>query len=181
MSPEQLWLVAVRAMEQRGQAFCPVGCRSKLAAGSLGSGLDWGGYLGADHHLQPSKRTLTPAAIRGPLPLPALQPGGRARWGSPERCSFFWDFHGVWVCPGGPYTCSLSPAQEVFKERIGYPHLLEVLQSHGPPTRRLLQELLNMVRSKAWVWGSRGSQDRVRLPVEGEPSTLGALLAMGVM
>lgn len=39
------------------------------------------------------------------------------------------------------------PAQEVFKERIGYPHLHEVLQSHGPPTHRLLQELLNMVRA----------------------------------
>lgn len=68
----------------------------------------------------------------------------------------------------------------MFKERIGYPHLLEVLQSHGPPTRRLLQELLNMVRSKAWAWRSRGSQDRVRVPAEGESSTLGALLAMGV-
>ena len=32
----------------------------------------------------------------------------------------------------------------MFKERIGYPHLHEVLQSHGPPTHRLLQELLNM-------------------------------------
>lgn len=37
--------------------------------------------------------------------------------------------------------------QEVFKERIGYQHLQEVLQSHGPPTHRLLQELLNMVRT----------------------------------
>lgn len=37
--------------------------------------------------------------------------------------------------------------QEVFKERIGYPHLQEVLQNHGPPTHRLLQELLNMVRA----------------------------------
>ncbi|XP_054992464.1 neurobeachin-like protein 2 isoform X1 [Sorex araneus] len=35
-------------------------------------------------------------------------------------------------------------AKEVFKERIGYSHLHEVLQSHGPPTHRLLQELLNM-------------------------------------
>lgn len=35
-------------------------------------------------------------------------------------------------------------AKEVFKERIGYPHLHEVLQSHGPPTHRLLQELLDM-------------------------------------
>lgn len=42
-----------------------------------------------------------------------------------------------------------APAQEVFKERIGYPHLHEVLQSHGPPTHRLLQELLNMVRAGA--------------------------------
>ncbi|XP_046540316.1 neurobeachin-like protein 2 isoform X3 [Equus quagga] len=44
-------------------------------------------------------------------------------------------------------TCIMSSspsAKEVFKERIGYPHLHEVLQSHGPPTHRLLQELLNM-------------------------------------
>ncbi|XP_060060817.1 neurobeachin-like protein 2 isoform X4 [Erinaceus europaeus] len=44
-------------------------------------------------------------------------------------------------------TCIMngSPsAKEVFKERIGYAHLHEVLQSHGPPTHRLLQELLNM-------------------------------------
>ncbi|XP_066208131.1 neurobeachin-like protein 2 isoform X1 [Saccopteryx leptura] len=44
-------------------------------------------------------------------------------------------------------TCIMSgspSAKEVFKERIGYPHLYEVLQSHGPPTHRLLQELLNM-------------------------------------
>lgn len=53
-----------------------------------------------------------------------------------------------------------NPAQEVFKERIGYPHLHEVLQSHGPPTHRLLQELLNMVRARAfWGQGPRGSQD----------------------
>ncbi|XP_057622636.1 neurobeachin-like protein 2 isoform X1 [Chionomys nivalis] len=44
-------------------------------------------------------------------------------------------------------TCIMSgspSAKEVFKERIGYQHLQEVLQSHGPPTQRLLQELLNM-------------------------------------
>ncbi|XP_017521315.2 neurobeachin-like protein 2 isoform X8 [Manis javanica] len=44
-------------------------------------------------------------------------------------------------------TCIMSgspSAKEVFKERIGYPHLQEVLQSHGPATHRLLQELLNM-------------------------------------
>ncbi|KAM6169581.1 LOW QUALITY PROTEIN: neurobeachin-like protein 2 [Rhynchocyon petersi] len=44
-------------------------------------------------------------------------------------------------------TCIMSgspSAKEVFKERIGYPHLQELLQSHGPPTHRLLQELLNM-------------------------------------
>lgn len=35
--------------------------------------------------------------------------------------------------------------QEVFKERIGYAHLYEVLRSQGQPTQRLLQELLNMV------------------------------------
>nr|XP_056713128.1 neurobeachin-like protein 2 [Euleptes europaea] len=35
-------------------------------------------------------------------------------------------------------------AKEVFKERIGYSHLYEVLKSRSQPTRRLLQELLNM-------------------------------------
>ncbi|KAM9305247.1 neurobeachin-like protein 1 [Gastrophryne carolinensis] len=35
-------------------------------------------------------------------------------------------------------------AKEVFKERIGYPHLLEVLKSLGQPSRMLLEELLNM-------------------------------------
>ncbi|XP_072858872.2 neurobeachin-like protein 2 isoform X3 [Pogona vitticeps] len=40
---------------------------------------------------------------------------------------------------------SHSPsAKEVFKERIGYSHLHEVLKSQTQPTRRLLQELLNM-------------------------------------
>nr|XP_023403888.1 neurobeachin-like protein 2 [Loxodonta africana] len=44
-------------------------------------------------------------------------------------------------------TCIMSgspSAKEVFKERIGYPQLQEILQSHGAPTHRLLQELLNM-------------------------------------
>lgn len=63
----------------------------------------------------------------------------------------------------GP-TSVLTPfppvlAQEVFKERIGYPHLHEVLQSHGPPTHRLLQELLNMVRAGLGVRAPMGSQD----------------------
>ncbi|XP_075444218.1 neurobeachin-like protein 2 isoform X2 [Ascaphus truei] len=35
-------------------------------------------------------------------------------------------------------------AKEVFKERIGYSHLYEVLKSQSQPTKRLLQELLNM-------------------------------------
>uniref|UniRef100_A0A8C8SSA1 Neurobeachin-like protein 2 n=1 Tax=Pelusios castaneus TaxID=367368 RepID=A0A8C8SSA1_9SAUR len=40
---------------------------------------------------------------------------------------------------------SNSPsAKEVFKERIGYSHLFEVLKSQTQPTARLLQELLNM-------------------------------------
>ncbi|XP_075464697.1 neurobeachin-like protein 1 isoform X2 [Ascaphus truei] len=38
-----------------------------------------------------------------------------------------------------------SPAaKEVFKERIGYTHLFEVLKSLGQPSRVLLEELLNM-------------------------------------
>ncbi|NXB39451.1 NBEL2 protein, partial [Eulacestoma nigropectus] len=48
---------------------------------------------------------------------------------------------------------SNSPsAKEVFKERIGYAHLYEVLRSQGQPTQRLLQELLNMA-----VEGDHGS------------------------
>ncbi|XP_028924584.1 neurobeachin-like protein 1 isoform X1 [Ornithorhynchus anatinus] len=38
-----------------------------------------------------------------------------------------------------------SPAaKEVFKERIGYAHMFEVLKSLGPPSRELLKELMNM-------------------------------------
>ena len=57
-------------------------------------------------------------------------------------------------------TCIMSgspSAKEVFKERIGYPHLHEVLQSHGPPTHRLLQELLNMAVAGPWDQGPEGS------------------------
>ncbi|KAJ8354366.1 hypothetical protein SKAU_G00219330 [Synaphobranchus kaupii] len=40
---------------------------------------------------------------------------------------------------------SNSPsAKEVFKERIGYSHLFDVLKSQGQPNKRLLQELMNM-------------------------------------
>lgn len=38
------------------------------------------------------------------------------------------------------------PLQEVFKERIGYSQLFDVLKSQGQPTKRLLQELMNMVK-----------------------------------
>ncbi|XP_039972846.1 neurobeachin-like protein 2 isoform X5 [Xiphias gladius] len=41
------------------------------------------------------------------------------------------------------YFCLLPP-QEVFKERIGYSQLFDVLRSQGQPTKRLLQELMNM-------------------------------------
>lgn len=43
------------------------------------------------------------------------------------------------------YFCLLPP-QEVFKERIGYSQLFDVLRSQGQPTKRLLQELMNMVK-----------------------------------
>lgn len=42
------------------------------------------------------------------------------------------------------YFCLLP--QEVFKERIGYSQLFDVLKSQGQPTKRLLQELMNMVK-----------------------------------
>ncbi|XP_070767640.1 neurobeachin-like protein 2 [Enoplosus armatus] len=37
-----------------------------------------------------------------------------------------------------------TSAKEVFKERIGYSQLFDVLKSQGQPTKRLLQELMNM-------------------------------------
>ncbi|XP_069067022.1 neurobeachin-like protein 2 isoform X2 [Pleurodeles waltl] len=40
--------------------------------------------------------------------------------------------------------CNSPSAKEVFKERIGYPHLYEVLKTQSQPTKSLLQELLNM-------------------------------------
>ncbi|XP_072572045.1 neurobeachin-like protein 2 isoform X2 [Paramormyrops kingsleyae] len=39
---------------------------------------------------------------------------------------------------------SSTSAKEVFKERIGYSQLFDVLKSQGQPTRRLLEELMNM-------------------------------------
>lgn len=42
------------------------------------------------------------------------------------------------------YFCVIP--QEVFKERIGYSQLFDVLKSQGQPTKRLLQELMNMVK-----------------------------------
>lgn len=42
---------------------------------------------------------------------------------------------------------NLTPTQEVFKERIGYTHLYEVLVSLGQPSRNLLKELMNMVNT----------------------------------
>uniref|UniRef100_A0A8C5MFF3 Neurobeachin-like protein 2 n=1 Tax=Leptobrachium leishanense TaxID=445787 RepID=A0A8C5MFF3_9ANUR len=45
-------------------------------------------------------------------------------------------------------------AKEVFKERIGYPHLFEVLKSRCHPSKRLLQELLNMAMEGVYHLGS---------------------------
>uniref|UniRef100_A0A670IP21 Neurobeachin-like protein 2 n=1 Tax=Podarcis muralis TaxID=64176 RepID=A0A670IP21_PODMU len=42
------------------------------------------------------------------------------------------------------YAMLILPPQEVFKERIGYAHIFEVLKSMGQPSRELLEELLNM-------------------------------------
>lgn len=44
------------------------------------------------------------------------------------------------------YVVNFFPLQEVFKERIGYAHILEVLKSMGQPSKELLEELMNMVR-----------------------------------
>uniref|UniRef100_A0A669DUS8 Neurobeachin-like protein 2 n=1 Tax=Oreochromis niloticus TaxID=8128 RepID=A0A669DUS8_ORENI len=49
------------------------------------------------------------------------------------------------VCSFLTAIMSNSPnAKEVFKERIGYSQLFDVLKSQGQPTKRLLQELMNM-------------------------------------
>ncbi|XP_062847864.1 neurobeachin-like protein 2 [Trichomycterus rosablanca] len=58
---------------------------------------------------------------------------------------------------------SNSPsAKEVFKERIGYSQLFDVLRSQGQPTKRLLQELMNMAvegeRSQAVPLGISNEQ-----------------------
>uniref|UniRef100_A0A670XZA6 Neurobeachin like 1 n=1 Tax=Pseudonaja textilis TaxID=8673 RepID=A0A670XZA6_PSETE len=47
---------------------------------------------------------------------------------------------------------SSPAAKEVFKERIGYAHIFEVLKSMGQPSQELLEELLNMA-----VEGDHGS------------------------
>jgi len=50
----------------------------------------------------------------------------------------------LWSSSLQPISVSF-PLQEVFKERIGYSQLFDVLKSQGQPTKRLLQELMNMV------------------------------------
>uniref|UniRef100_A0A6I8N2Q2 Neurobeachin-like protein 2 n=1 Tax=Ornithorhynchus anatinus TaxID=9258 RepID=A0A6I8N2Q2_ORNAN len=71
-------------------------------------------------------------------PEATRQPGGGAPDGDEDAIAV----HAVAVLTA---IMSNSPsAKEVFKERIGYSHLFEVLRCQGPPTRRLLQELLNM-------------------------------------
>lgn len=60
-----------------------------------------------------------------------------------SSCEVFWDKA---ARPGAAAEPDVPGClQEVFKERIGYAHLYEVLRSQGQPTQRLLQELLNMV------------------------------------
>lgn len=58
----------------------------------------------------------------------------------------------AWKCANYPLRRKclnlifVSSPQEVFKERIGYSQLFDVLKSQGQPTKRLLQELMNMVK-----------------------------------
>ncbi|XP_064361708.1 neurobeachin-like protein 2 isoform X1 [Dromaius novaehollandiae] len=79
-----------------------------------------------------------PEADEGPGELPApLQPL-EVFEGSADAVAV----HAVAVLTS---IMSNSPsAKEVFKERIGYSHLYEVLKSQGQPSQRLLQELLDM-------------------------------------
>lgn len=75
-------------------------------------------------------------------------------------------------------TSPHNPAQEVFKERIGYPHLHEILQSHGPPTHRLLQELLNMVRARACVNVPRAARTDSGAPQKASAPPWGTVLTV---
>lgn len=58
------------------------------------------------------------------------------------------------------YFC-LIPPQEVFKERIGYSQLFDVLKSQGQPTKRLLQELMNMVKHHFLVTSAESRVDNL--------------------
>lgn len=62
---------------------------------------------------------------------------------------FVYNSNNVRLCNVIYLKCNVLvlPVQEVFKERIGYNHLYEVLISLGQPSRHLLRELMNMVRS----------------------------------
>lgn len=122
----------------------------------LGQGWMGEGHLLADHHLQPSEVDPYSCIPPRPPPRPAqaqAEPGEGALRAT--ACpGFLWGVSLPWV----HIYVHVLPTQEVFKERIGYPHLQEVLQSHGPPTHRLLQELLNMVRAQGLQQGPKGSQ-----------------------
>uniref|UniRef100_A0A665U7R1 Neurobeachin-like protein 2 n=1 Tax=Echeneis naucrates TaxID=173247 RepID=A0A665U7R1_ECHNA len=72
-------------------------------------------------------------------PLPSLRLSVCSVW---EKGSDSITVHALGVLTA---IMSNSPsAKEVFKERIGYPQLFDVLKSQGQPTKRLLQELMNM-------------------------------------
>lgn len=62
---------------------------------------------------------------------------------------------------------ALRCLQEVFKERIGYNHLYEVITSLGQPSRHLLKELMNMVPKLNFLFcrggATRQSRSSVRL------------------
>uniref|UniRef100_A0ACB8G153 Neurobeachin-like protein 1 n=1 Tax=Sphaerodactylus townsendi TaxID=933632 RepID=A0ACB8G153_9SAUR len=62
-----------------------------------------------------------------------------------------------------------SPAaKEVFKERIGYAHIFEVLKSMGQPSRELLEELMNMTS----IAQTQKGMDKA---VEGDHTSVGIL------
>lgn len=64
---------------------------------------------------------------------------------------------------------ALRCLQEVFKERIGYNHLYEVITSLGQPSRHLLKELMNMVSKLNFLFChggvTRQSRSSVRLKI----------------
>lgn len=129
---------------QEGQALWAGGCQSR-GAGACSQALG-GPAIRRPWSWCPGWGLLGGWTCGPPLhPRVPRSPAPASLW-SPGHCCLRQGFRGGEL-PWAHIHVRAPRPQEVFKERIGYPHLHEVLQSHGPPTHRLLQELLNMVRA----------------------------------